>query len=1466
MSNNKNQPQKNAPSANGGKSPDARPAVAPTGKPPEVRLAAKPAAAPAQPVPLGPVAPLFRRIDWMSCLLTFLCTFAGYMYTLAPDLTLEDCGELAVASYYAGVPHPPGYPVWTVYTWVFTWLVPIGNIAYRVAISSAFAGALSCGLVALMVSRGSSMIMEGIADLKNIEKKWENSLCLVCGFVAGMAIGFNGFMWSQAVIVEVYTLSALSLTGVLACLMRWIYAPHQRRYLYFAFFWFGICFNNHQSLLVIALALEVAILVAAPRVARTMFMGNWLVWLIGLWFNKKFGMIGMLTPSDNPAAPNMVLFIFNLIGVLSFFVWVYLLISTRISSLELGRDLLMCLSVVLVLAVLLTKGGKITYFEIRTAHWILFNLFLIASLAATGYLTLLTWRTSREWLATIWSGGAWFAGALCYLYMAVASMSNPPLNWGYPRTEQGFWHAFTRGQYERINPTNSIDRYIDQIQLYLGGTFEEMNFIYVLIGLVPLFFLRKMQSRERAWLIGLAATYFMLSALLLQLLNPAPDRQSRDLNRVFFTSSHFIVAMGFGYGLAIIGAYLSVQWERWRKYCLYGTVGAAAFALFMVAVRYMGFKLPAFLPQDWTHSLIIDLDQSYNPIVRFTCLFSLALALGGVAIMLLSKQQVHRTALLALMWIMPAWPILSHWYDNEQRGHYYGYWFGHDMFTPPFMDPATKKLSYDAKRRQELLASPATGKDVYPEMDRDTVLYGGTDPGRFNPTYMIYCESFTPSSKRNPMDPSFDRRDVYLITQNALADGTYLNYIRAHYNRSAQIDPPFFSEMTRSQRETEANETNFIARMVRPLDTFFLGLGDKIEERRRAGASAFQPEDFLDLPGFTAKLKAAKDPLTKFLFENLSKETQQLLSAGGSESSLRSALAEDLTALLRREMDAWKELDRKNENRFGYTNAIKGVQGEMAGLPTDADGEKQRAKLKARLDKLQAELTPIEKAIAELQTVPSLYDSNRFAGVQITPRTQRFIRQNPRSHTRIRLNRILLEEAFPKELAKSEGGVYPDLEIMSATNEDSQRCFSEYLADAQRRLANKQLKPGEDVKVIDNKVQVSGQVAVMAINGLLTKVIFDKNPDHEFYVEESFPLDWMYPHLTPYGIIMKINRQQLPELTDEIVARDHKFWKDFSTRLIGDWIDYDTSVASICDFVEEAYVKKRVPKNFTGARSFLRDSDGQKAFSKLRSSIAGVYTWRISNAKTPQEQQRMVKEADFAFRQAYAYCPYSPEAIFRYVNLLVQMQRIDDALLIATKSYKLDPFNGQIENLVNELTRIRASMPRTAGAAVPSPGASPAQDAINALEAQFKAQPDNLAGGLQLATALLQAQQGPRALEVLEQITAHPKADEQALILAANTFANLGLVAKVEDVLQKLVKLSPDKPEGRFELAAVQALQSKSAPALDSLSNGLRLSAARRAKDPAAPDLHASATADTRLASLRPLPEFQQLLDAFKPR
>src|ERR1035437_509337 len=163
-----------------------------------VKKASKPAvAAPAQPqpakvVPVPPVnpPPLFRRIDWLTFGVTALLVFIGYFLTLAPDLTLEDSGELATGSFYAGIPHPPGYPFCTVYTYFWT-LLPFGSVAWRVALGEALSGAVVCGLLAFIVSRGSSMMMEGRPALKDIERRWENAICVMSGFVTGMLMGFN---------------------------------------------------------------------------------------------------------------------------------------------------------------------------------------------------------------------------------------------------------------------------------------------------------------------------------------------------------------------------------------------------------------------------------------------------------------------------------------------------------------------------------------------------------------------------------------------------------------------------------------------------------------------------------------------------------------------------------------------------------------------------------------------------------------------------------------------------------------------------------------------------------------------------------------------------------------------------------------------------------------------------------------------------------------------------------------------------------------------------------------------------------------------------------------------------------------------------------------------------------------------------------------------------------------------------
>lgn len=1237
------------------------------------RPAAAPASAPPSAPPSIPKAPpLFRPIDWLSFGLTALLVFVGYLYTLAPDLTLQDSGELAVGSFYAGVPHPPGYPVWTMYTWLFTRLLPFSNVAFRVGISSAFAGALSCGLIALMVSRGSSMFVEGVADFKGLDRRLENWICLVAGFVSGMLIGFNGFMWSQSIIVEVYPLSMLSMTAVLCFLLRWMYAPHQHRYLYIAWFLCGITFNNHQSLLVITIPMVVFSAFVQAKTGREFFFLSSLVYLIGTILELK-GKVSLL---ENNVP---VVFVYHIIGFGLLFGWIYLAIKTKLRGIEFLRNWI-------VLAIIGSAGGVLVWMaDMMTTAWGLVTLLvLVGSIVAYIAIRKQTLPLGRHFAAALRSNFMFLFGAAFYLYMPLASMTNPPLNWGYPRTVGGFIHAFTRGQYERIHPTSGsgsniiditgsfISTYSKQIWFILvEGPVEEFNIAYLVIGFVPLFFFRRLQARERAWLLGLVAFYFVLGPFLLFLFNPAPDRQALALNKPFFIASHVIISMLIGYGMTLLLAKVSTGERVFRNiFC------ALAALFFLVALG----------------NVFVTWVKFSADVLRLTAVSGLVLATLGlfIAISGLVFKKVPMVPLIAVCALLPIYPMLGHWSDNEQRGHLFGYWFGHDMFTPPFKGK-DGKLTYSRKEREELLKTPEGQARVYPEMTRNTVLFGGTDPGRFCPTYMIFCESFIPAEDK-PRDPEFDRRDVYLITQNALADGTYLQYIRAHYNRSTEPDRPFFGELLRSEKE-RANDfkTNLLARLIAvPLDNFFLSNGYRIEKERRAR------------------------------------------------------------------------------------------------------------------------------------------------------------------------------------------GVYPPAEIHTPSNEDSQRSFQEYMSDAQQRMQKGQLRPGEDVKIVDNRVQVSGQVAVMAINALLAKDIFDQNPTNEFFVEESFPLEWMYPHLTPFGIIMKINRQQLPELSEDIVKKDHQFWSDYSERLIGNWITYDTPVSNITQFAERVYVNKNY-EGFKGDRRFVRDDDGQKAFSKLRSSIAGVYAWRVANQTampaaqiearlqsqpglqpTPEEKRvldvhnRMFREAEFAFKQAYAFCPYSPEALYRYVQLLAGARRFDDAMLLAQTSRHLDPANAGLENLVRELQKMKA----TAG---PTPTAFMPDTTLPKVEAAYRANPNDFSNAVALARLYASMGRTSDVMRIADDVVANPKADATMISFAANVYEQLRDYPKVEKALERWTQVTPT-PEAWLDYAASQAVQNKQAQAIASLRQALAMSAARLRTNSKAENLAKNIVNDRRFASLKGSTEFQQLL------
>jgi hypothetical protein len=257
--------------------------------------------------------------------------------------------------------------------------------------------------------------------------------------------------------------------------------------------------------------------------------------------------------------------------------------------------------------------------------------------------------------------------------------------------------------------------------------------------------------------------------------------------------------------------------------------------------------------------------------------------------------------------------------------------------------------------------------------------------------------------------------------------------------------------------------------------------------------------------------------------------------------------------------------------------------------------------------------------------------------------------------------------------------------IYLPTAEDSQKAFADYTQDVTRRKELNQLKPGEEVTVEQGRVQVRGQVAVMSINGLLVKDIFEHNPNCEFYLEESFPLDWMYPYLVPHGLIFKLNHEPLPALPAEQVAADHAFWSKQCGAMLGDWLKPETTVSNVCAFVSVVYLKKDY-SHFTGDQEFVTNDFATRSYSKLRSSLAGLYAWRLTmNKAEAGDKAQLRAETDYAFKQAFALCPFSPEAVYRYVNFLLAQNRTEDAVLIAATASKLNPENEQLKNLLAQL-------------------------------------------------------------------------------------------------------------------------------------------------------------------------------------
>ena len=141
------------------------------------------------------------RGDLLWAIAIALLTGTLFLVTLRPDVGgTEDSPKFQFLGQVLGTAHTPGYPFYTLATYLFT-RPPFGTLAYRVNLFSAVCGVFSCVLIFLIARRlGVSRSMAAVASL-------------------AAATGFP--LWSNAITAEVYTLSALMSAWTIYLLIAW---------------------------------------------------------------------------------------------------------------------------------------------------------------------------------------------------------------------------------------------------------------------------------------------------------------------------------------------------------------------------------------------------------------------------------------------------------------------------------------------------------------------------------------------------------------------------------------------------------------------------------------------------------------------------------------------------------------------------------------------------------------------------------------------------------------------------------------------------------------------------------------------------------------------------------------------------------------------------------------------------------------------------------------------------------------------------------------------------------------------------------------------------------------------------------------------------------------------------------------------------------------------------------------------
>lgn len=201
----------------------------------------------------------------------FISTFIVYLHSLSPSVYGGDAGDLLSAIAIRGVPHPSGYPLFTLLGILVSYLPFNATLAWKVELVSALSASMAV------------VIVYGIVNLLTKNK--------ISAILSGCTLAFFYPFFLYAELAELFSLNNF-FEVLLLFLGLLFYLTKKEKYLYLLAFFAGLSLSHHQIIVLLFPSLAILVL------SRWRLLLKWKI----LFFSILLFILGLLPYAYIPIA------------------------------------------------------------------------------------------------------------------------------------------------------------------------------------------------------------------------------------------------------------------------------------------------------------------------------------------------------------------------------------------------------------------------------------------------------------------------------------------------------------------------------------------------------------------------------------------------------------------------------------------------------------------------------------------------------------------------------------------------------------------------------------------------------------------------------------------------------------------------------------------------------------------------------------------------------------------------------------------------------------------------------------------------------------------------------------------------------------------------------------------------------------------------------------------------------------